>query len=89
MAREIDTDSVIAGVRAFVDELESGYRPIPMPGVGLRQVAGCTVVPVVIHDALCGWRVFSRQDEDDPALDVAACAGCGLAMQISDLEGRR
>lgn len=87
MAREIDTDSVIAGVRAFVDELESGYRPVPMPGVGLRQVAGCTVVPVVIHDALCGWRVFSRQDETDP--EVSACAGCGLAVEVSDLEGRR
>lgn len=84
MREPIEAQDVIAGVQAFVHELESGYRPVPVAGQGLRRVAGCPVVPAVIHHALCGWRVFSRQDETDPS--VVACAGCGLGMAAIDVE---
>lgn len=87
MRREITLEEVVTGLRALVEEFESGYRPVPTPGQGLPRVAGVTVVPIVVHDALCGWRVMSEQDETEPR--VLACAGCGLGVLKSDVEGRR
>lgn len=73
------------GLRVLADELESGARAVPLPGTSVRRIGGgAPVVPIVVHDALCGWRVASRQEETDP--DVLACAGCGMAYLVRDAE---
>lgn len=86
MRKPITVDEVVAGLRSLVDEFESGYRPVPEAGQGLRKIAGVPVVPVVVHDALCGWRVMSEQEATEPR--ILACAGCGLGVLKSDVEGR-
>lgn len=85
--RPITVDEVAAGLRALADEFESGYRAVPQPGHGLQRVAGVPIVPIVVHDALCGWRVASEQEDTTPP--VLACAGCGLGFLRSEAEGRR
>ena len=75
-----DARSIAAGLRALADALEDGRRPVPARGFGLRRVNTSPVVPAVIHDALCGWRVATPQGEDgEPDSDVMSCAGCGLS----------
>ncbi len=34
------------------------------PGVCLLRLAGVPIVPIVVHDALCGWRLASKQDTE-------------------------
>lgn len=91
MREPIDTAEVLADLRGFVDELESGYRSV-QAGVGLLRVAGVPVVPRAVHNALCGWRIFTPQEEAheaDPSKPlVVACAGCGLGMVYSEWQGR-
>lgn len=86
MRPPITVPGIVAGLRALAAEFETGYRPAPQPGEGLRRVAGVTIVPLVVHDALCGWRVMSEQEDTDPR--VLACAGCGLGVLLADVEGR-
>lgn len=83
---------IAAGLRALADEYESGYRAVPGRGQGVRRVGGAPVVPIVVHDALCGWRIATLQEDSAGASDgppVQACAGCGMAYQQSDAVGRR
>ena len=87
MRREISIAEVTAGLRSLADEFESGYRPVPVAGEGMTRVVGIPIVPVVVHDALCGWRVMSEQEATEPR--VLACAGCGLGVLLADVEGRR
>ena len=54
MRRPITVDEVVSGLRALADEYEAGYRAVPQPGEGMRRAAGVPVVPIVVHDALCG-----------------------------------
>lgn len=78
--RRFDAQRIAAGLRAIAASLEDGRRPVPRPGFGLRRVHGSPVVPAVIHDTLCGWRVATPQGEDgEPDSDVMSCAGCGLS----------
>lgn len=84
--RPITVAEIVSGLRALADEYETGYRHVPQPGQGLRRVAGLPVVPIVVHDALCGWRVASVQEAADP--DVLGCAGCGLGYLRTEAEGR-
>lgn len=72
-------DVAAAGLRALADELDAGDGP--RRGQGVRRVAGVTVVPLVVHDALCGWRVATPQDSEPP---VMGCAGCGLGYLVED-----
>lgn len=87
MREPIESAKVVAGLRALADEIELGLYPTPVAGAGLRRVHGATVVPLVVHDALCGWRVASMQDEIKPPTCV--CAGCGLAFLAEDAKGLR
>lgn len=86
MRKEITVAEVTAGLRALADEFESGYRPVPRSGQGLRKVVGSPLVPIVVHDALCGWRVASLQEESEP--QVLGCAGCGLVYLVTEAEAR-
>lgn len=85
--RPITVDEIVYGLRALADEFESGYRSVPTPGQPLRKIAGVPVVPIVVHDALCGWRVATEQEDTDPT--VLACAGCGLGYLLDDAKGQR
>lgn len=87
MRKPITTAEIVRGLRALADEYESGYRSVPQPGEGLHRPAGIPVVPIVVHDALCGWRVATEQDETAPG--VLACAGCGLGFLRSEAEHAR
>lgn len=87
MRKPIETAEVVAGLRALADEMEIGLYPTPISGNGVRRVHGATVVPLVVHDALCGWRVASMQDDVEPPTCV--CAGCGLGFLADDARGRR
>jgi hypothetical protein len=87
MRKPIETPVVVAGLRALAEEMELGLYPTPTAGQGLRRIHGATLVPGVVHDALCGWRVASMQDGIEPPTCV--CAGCGLAFLADDARGRR
>lgn len=76
-----------AGLRALADDIESGRRPVPLRGIGLRQVNGAPVVPLAVHDALCGWQVASLQEDGGKPL-VQACHGCGLAYLQSEAKAK-
>lgn len=77
------------GLRQLADDIESGRRPVPARGFGLRRVGASPVVPLAVHDALCGWRVATPQgDEGEPDADVASCAGCGLSFLVAEAQGR-
>lgn len=78
---------VAAALRALADEFATGYRPVPVRGQGGWQVGGVPVVPIVVHDALCGWRVASLQEDAAPPA-VLACAGCGLGYLQDEAAGR-
>jgi hypothetical protein len=84
--REITVPEIVSGLRALAEEFESGYRPVPLPGQAGKRVAGVPVVPIVMHDALCRWRLMTRHDEIEPP--VLVCAGWGLGVLLSDAEGR-
>ncbi|MFC4951282.1 hypothetical protein [Pseudonocardia sp. GCM10023141] len=86
MRKPIEQAVVVAGLRALAEEMELGLYPTPVAGQGLRQIKGATLVPLVIHDALCGWRVASMQDDIEPPTCV--CAGCGLAFLGDEARGR-
>lgn len=86
MRKERTIDEIASGLRALADEFESGYRRVPTAGEGLRRIVGVPVVPVVVHDALCGWRVMSEQEQSEPR--ILACAGCGLGVLLADMQGR-
>lgn len=85
MRPPFDARALADGLRALADEVEAGGGP--RPGQGVRRVGGAPVVPVVVHDALCGVRVASRQDPPDD--DVLVCAGCGLAMLADEVADTR
>lgn len=78
MQKPIERAVVVAGLRALADEMELGLYPTPTPGLGLRNIHGATLVPIVVHDALCGWRRASLPDDIKPPTLV--CHGCGLAF---------
>jgi hypothetical protein len=82
MKTPITREEVTEGLRALVDEFMSGYRPVPTPGQGMQRINGLPLVPIVVHDALCGWRVSSTQDDSSP--EALGCAGCGLAYLRSE-----
>jgi hypothetical protein len=86
MKRTITIESVTEGLRTLIEEFETGRRPIPLRGVGPRRSAGVPIIPIVVHDALCGWRIDSEKD-DEPG--VLACDGCGLAFLQSEMFKRR
>jgi len=69
-------------LHALADAIAAGSESVPAmhrldaDGVRLR------VVPPVVHDVLCAWRVASPQDTVPVVL---ACAGCGLSYQPSSI----
>lgn len=85
MREPITVEQVVSGLRSLALEIELGYRPVPQPGQAMRRAGSgrLPVVPLVVHDALCGWRVASDQEDDAPG--VLACAGCGLAYLIDEV----
>ena len=87
--RPIAVEEVVAGLRALAQEFELGYRQVPQPGHGLRKIAGVRILPIAVHDALCGWRVATEQEEHEGPERVAACAGCGLGYLIEEAQMRR
>lgn len=73
-------DAAAAGLRALADALEAGHGP--RRNRGPRRVGGASVVPAVVHDAICGIRVATPQP--DTTSPIMGCAGCGLAYTVED-----
>ena len=84
-SRETRVAEIVAGLRHLADQFESGDRKVLFRGQAARRVAGVLVVPVVMHHAVCGWRIMTEQEDTDPA--VAVCAGCGLGVLLAEVEG--
>lgn len=82
-----DVFKLADGLRGLADELQYGMRAAPQPGQGVRRVGGAPVVPVAVHDALCGVRVATRQEGADDG--VMVCAGCGMAYLAVEVEMAR
>lgn len=76
-------DEAAAGLRALAADLDAGRGP--RRGQGLRRVARMPLLPIAVHDALCGWRVATRQDATPPIL---GCAGCGMAYLVEEALNR-
>lgn len=74
-------DELARRLRALAVDVASGSFQLPRCGVG-PDSSGGLVVPAVVHDLLCGWRV--RTLHNTPG--VSTCAGCGLAVPV--LPGR-
>lgn len=78
--------SAADGLRALADELDAG-RAGPARGQAPRRAFDAVVVPVAVHDAVCGWRVATGQPAPDD--DVMCCAGCGLAYPHAEVRSVR
>ena len=65
-----------AQLHAYADAIADGHEPVPALQIVEADGFRMKVVPVVIHNLLCAWRVATPQ-ETDPV--VLGCAGCGLA----------
>lgn len=63
-------------------EYAVGIRPLPARGQAPWRVHGAPVVPLVVHDVLCGWRTATEQDD---AAGVLCCAGCGMAYLLDEV----
>lgn len=75
MRGRIDPAATAAALHAYADAVAAGATPVP--ALRWDEVDGfrMRIVPAVVHDLLCGWRVATPQ-ESDPV--VLGCAGCGL-----------
>lgn len=73
--KPIDPATAAAELHALADAIAAGT--VPVPALRHDEVDGyrMRIVPRIVHDVLCPWRVASPQ-ETDPV--VLGCAGCGL-----------
>lgn len=81
--KPIDPATAAAELHALADSIAAGTTRLPVlrhdevDGYRLR------IVPRIIHNVLCAWRVASPQ-ETDPV--VLGCAGCGLAYPPASVD---
>lgn len=77
----VDRAEVAAELHRYADQVAAGQAVTPALTSVQRADGGVlSVVPRVLHDVLCSWRVASGQDIGP---EVLACAGCGLAYPKS------
>lgn len=76
MTTRINREALAAELHAYADAVAAGT--VPIPAMRHDKVDGfrMRIVPRVVHNTLCAWRVATAQ-ETDPV--VLSCAGCGLA----------
>ncbi|MDH6460156.1 hypothetical protein M2302_000307 [Micromonospora sp. A200] len=71
----VDRAALAAELHAYADAVAAGTEPVPAMDVVYDGAFRMRVVPGVLHDLLCAWRIATPQDTDPVVL---ACAGCGL-----------
>lgn len=83
MSTPINREALAAELHALADAVAAGT--VPVPAMRHDEVDGyrLRIVPRVLHDVLCAWRVASPQ-ETDPV--VLGCAGCGLAYPPTSVD---
>lgn len=81
--RSHNPDALAARLHDLADEIARGERRRAGRGAGGLRQLGMPVVPLAIHDALCGWRIATEQTPDAPGL--LACAGCGMAYDLAEI----
>lgn len=76
MPKAPDRAELADALRGYADDVSKGTTTVPAlqlvvddAGTRLR------VVPRVLHDVMCPWRVATPQDTEPVVL---GCAGCGL-----------
>lgn len=65
-----------AELHRYADAVATGAVDVPALRIVMDGEHRLRVVPRVLHDVLCRWRVATAQ-ETEPV--VLGCAGCGLA----------
>lgn len=76
MPAPIDRAELAAALHTYAHRIADGTADVPALRVVLDGEHRLRVVPRVLHDVLCRWRVATPQ-ETEPV--VLGCAGCGLA----------
>ncbi|MEU3455609.1 hypothetical protein ABZ671_18710 [Micromonospora sp. NPDC006766] len=79
----IDPATAAAELHALADAIAAGTAPLP--AMRRDEVDGyrMRIVPRIIHDVLCTWRIATPQ-ETDPV--VLGCAGCGLCYPPASVD---
>lgn len=83
MSTRIDPTALAVELHAFADAVAAGTVPVPALRHDKADGHRLRIVPRVIHNALCAWRIASPQ-ETDPV--VLGCAGCGLAYPPASVD---
>jgi len=81
MTAIIDRAALAAELHAYADAIAAGTEPVPaMSRVADGEVT-LKVVPRVVHNVLCAWRVATPQDTSPVVL---ACVRCGLCYPSAE-----
>jgi hypothetical protein len=70
-----DRAQLAAELHAYADAIAAGTADVPALRIVMDGQHRLRVIPRVLHDVICRWRVATSQ-ETEPV--VLGCAGCGL-----------
>lgn len=71
----MNRDELAAQLHAYADEVATGAVDVPALRIVHDGEHRLRVIPRVLHDVICRWRVATAQDTEPVVL---GCAGCGL-----------
>ncbi|MEU7591409.1 hypothetical protein AB0A95_34600 [Micromonospora sp. NPDC049230] len=71
----IDRTDATLSLRTLAVAVTSGRAPLPLMRVDDSEGHRMRIIPRLLHNVLCDWRIGTQQDTDPP---VIGCAGCGF-----------
>ncbi|MER5608286.1 hypothetical protein AB0F93_03515 [Micromonospora tulbaghiae] len=83
MTGPIERAKAAGELHALAHAVAAGSVPLPLMRHDQADGYRIRIVPRVLHNALCSWRVGTKQDTTPP---VVACNGCGLAYPPASVD---